>query len=108
MGEVGGSIQRIDIPAELLLHAFARSLFAVDAVVGPDFADAGSDQFLHRPVGDRHQVDIAFVLGGHAGGQKFAKTRTRFAGDFAQPWESRRTSMEEPPRNRSQADTARW
>ena len=108
MREVGGSIERIDIPAELLLHAFARSLFAVDAVVGPDLADAGADQFLHRPVGDGHQVDIALVLRGHAGGQKFAQTRTRFAGDLRRPWESRRTSMEEPPRNRSQAGTARW
>ena len=38
--EVGGAVERVDVPAELAVEAFAGSLFAVDAVVGKRRAEA--------------------------------------------------------------------
>ena len=82
VGEVGGAVERIDIPAELPLHAFAGSLFAVDAVVGPGLGDARADELLNGPIGDGDQVDVALVLRLHAGGQKFAQARSGLARDL--------------------------
>ncbi len=82
MGEVGGAVERIDIPAKLPLHAFASSLFAVDAVVGPCLADTRADEFLNGAVGHGDEVDIALVLRFHAGGQKFAQASTSLTRDL--------------------------
>ena len=40
---------------------------------------AAADQLLHCPVGHRHQIHIALVLGLHALREKLAQTRARLA-----------------------------
>ena len=62
MGKVGRTVQRIDIPAEFPIQAVARSLFAVNAVIRKRLAQSRPDQFLHRAVGDRDQINIALVF----------------------------------------------
>ena len=79
VGEVGGSVQRVHVPAELALHPFARALFAVDSVLGEGLAQAVADEFFHRAVGYGHQVHVALVLGLHALSEVLAQTRARLA-----------------------------
>ncbi len=66
MREVGGAIERINIPAVLALNVVARALFAIDAVGWERGADAIEDQPLGIAVGHGDQVDIGFVLGLYA------------------------------------------
>ena len=47
--------------------------------VGKRLAQPLADQFLHRPVGNRHQVHVALVLGLNALGKKLAQARARLA-----------------------------
>ncbi len=66
MREVGGAVERIDVPAKLAVEAFAGSLFAVDAVFGERRAEALADKSFAGAVGFGDEVDVAFVLGAHA------------------------------------------
>ncbi len=82
MGEVGGSVQRVHVPAEFALHPLARTLFAVDAVFGEGFAEAAADEFFHSAVGYGHQIHVALVLGLDTLGKELAQSRPRFEGDL--------------------------
>ena len=62
-----------------LLQPVARALFAVDAVFGKRLGQPRADQLLHGAVGHRHQVHVAFVLGGHALGEELPQARACFA-----------------------------
>src|ERR1039458_10488544 len=61
VGEVGGAVQRIDIPAEAAAVGIARALFADDVMLVPRGAQAGDDQLLAGAVGLGDQIDAAFV-----------------------------------------------
>src|ERR1035438_1281341 len=65
MRKVRRPIQRIDVPPELALHLVARALLAVDPVFRKRLRQPPADQRLTGPVGLRHQVHIALVLGLH-------------------------------------------
>ncbi len=64
VGEIGGAVERIDIPPIGPLQAGAGSLFAINAVFGKLLAEPAYDEFFRCPIGFGHQVDIAFVFGG--------------------------------------------
>ncbi len=81
VGEVGGSVERIDVPAKLAGHALAGSLFTVDAVLGEGFGQARADEFFDGAVGHGDQIDVAFILGFDALGKELAEARARFTGN---------------------------
>ncbi len=79
VGEVGGAVQRVDVPAELAFHPLPRSLFAVDAVLGKRFTEPRANEPFHGAVGHGDQVHVALVLGLHALGKKLPQARTGLA-----------------------------
>jgi len=79
VGEVGGAVERVDVPAVFSLHAVASSFFAIDAVIGKCFGEALANQLFGGAVGDGDQVDVAFVLGDYALREKFAQAGACFA-----------------------------
>ena len=81
MGEVGGAVERIDVPAELAVEALAGSLFAVDAVLGKGRAQPAADESFAGAVGFGDQVDVALVLGAHATVVEVAQQGSGLAGD---------------------------
>ena len=77
VGEIGGAVERIDIPPVSALQAGACSLFAKNAVIGKLFIQAADDEFFRSPIGFGHQVYVALIFGGHAAIEVTAK---QFAG----------------------------
>ncbi len=77
VGEIGGAVERIDIPPVSALQAGAGSLFAIDAVIGKLLTEPADDEFFRCPVGFGHQVYVAFIFRGHAAIEVAAK---QFAG----------------------------
>ena len=77
VGEIGGAVERIDIPPVSALQAGACSLFAKNAVIGKLFTQPADDEFFRSPIGFGHQVYIAFIFRGHAAIEVAAK---QFAG----------------------------
>ena len=78
VGEVGGAVQRVDIPAICPVQSGANSLFAKNTVLGKLLAQPLYDKFFRGPVGFGNQVDIAFILRGHAALEVSAKQFARF------------------------------
>ena len=62
MGKVRGAVERIDIPAVLMIEGNASSLFRKDAVRGKLRSKLLHDELFRRPVGFRNNVDVAFVF----------------------------------------------
>ena len=63
MGEVGGAVQRIHVPAELPFQPVPRTLFAIDAMFGEDLAESLADQLLGSTIGHGDQIHIALIFG---------------------------------------------
>ena len=80
--KVGGPVERIDIPAELAFHTIASAFFAVDAVLGKDFAEPSADEFFNCAVRDGDQIDVALVFSFDALSKKFAQALSTFTRDF--------------------------
>ncbi len=81
MGEVGGPVQRVHVPAKLALQPLARALFAVDSMLRKGLGQPLANQLFRCPVGHRHQVHVALVLGLHALRKKLAQPRASLAGN---------------------------
>ncbi len=77
--KVGGSVERVHVPAILASEPLARAFFAEDAVLGKSLAQPAADQLLHGAVGHRHQVHIAFVLSFDALNKVLAQPRPGLA-----------------------------
>ena len=76
MRKIGGSIERVDVPAVFPAHAFARALFAVHSMLGKCLSEPSLDQLLDSSIGDGHQIDVALVFGLDALGKKLAELRS--------------------------------
>jgi hypothetical protein len=81
VGEVGGAVEGIDVPAELGVEAVAGAFFAEDTVLGKDFAEARADELLAGAIGDGDEVGVALVLGLDALREELGEARAGFAGD---------------------------
>ena len=66
MGEVGGAVERVDVPAVLRGQTVAGSLFAVNPVRRERYRETRLDERFAGAVGFCNQVDIALVLCGDA------------------------------------------
>ena len=82
MGEVGGAVERIDVPAVLALHLVAGSLFAVDAVGGKGRLQLLANQLLAGAVGLGDEIDVALVLGGYTLFVKLPEQSTGLSAQF--------------------------
>jgi len=92
VGEVGGAVEWIDVPAIFAFEAVARTFLAIDSVGGECFAEARADQFLGGAIGDGHQIHVALVFGFDALDEKLLETRAGFTRD--------RGSLRNPPESR--------
>ena len=79
--KVGGSVQRVHVPAEFAFHPVARALFAVHSVLWKGRRQPLADQLFRGPVGDGHQVHIALVLGLYAFCEELAQDGSSLAGN---------------------------
>ena len=66
VGEIGGAVQRVDIPAIRALQSGTGSLFAKDAMLWKLLAEPLYDELFRCSISFCNQVDIAFILRGHA------------------------------------------
>ena len=78
VGEIGGAVQRVDIPAIRTLQSGAGSFFPKDSMIGKLLAEPLPDQLFRCSIGFCNQVDVAFVLRGHAALEVAAKQFTGF------------------------------
>ena len=62
MREIGGAVQRIDVPAILAALIVQSLLFAQHIMRRKLLGDALADQHLGGAVGRRHQIGVALVL----------------------------------------------
>jgi hypothetical protein len=81
VGEVGGAVERIDVPAVGLVESRAGALFAVDAVLGEGGGEAVEDELFAGAVGLGNEIDIGFVFGSHAACVEVAEQCAGFEGD---------------------------
>ena len=79
VGEVGGSVQRVNVPAKLAFEPLARALFAIDSVFRESLAQARTNQFFNRPVRNGYQVYVALIFGFDACDEVLAQARSRLA-----------------------------
>ena len=82
MGEVGGAVEGVDVPAVLRLHLLPGALFAEDAMVREGGAQALGDEGFTGAVGLRNDVDVAFELGRDALCVEAAKKAAGLARDL--------------------------
>ncbi len=82
MCEVGGAVERVDVPAIVAAGIDQALLFAENIVAGPTRFDAFPDQNLGLAVGDRDQVGIALVLDLHVLLEVSHQQGARLAGDL--------------------------
>ena len=64
--EVGGAVERIDIPAQRRFQLRAPAFFGYDPVLGKTLAQALDDKLLAGAVGGGHQIESAFQLKPHS------------------------------------------
>ena len=81
VGEVGGAVERVDVPAVFGVEALAGTFFAEDAVGREDLGEAGADEGFAGAVCDCDQIGVALVLGFNTLGVKIAEDGSGFAGD---------------------------
>ena len=62
MREVGGAIERINVPAIFAAGLGTRALFAEDVVLRPAFSDPRRNQLLRLTVGLGDQINIALIV----------------------------------------------
>ena len=81
MREVGGAVERIDVPAVVGFGLAARAFLADDAVLRPARLQTFDNQFFGGAIGLGHQVDVALVLDGDAPREVAHQKRAGFARD---------------------------
>ena len=82
VGEIGGAVQRIHVPAVFGGALVAAAFFGHDAVRGKVGAQALDDQLFAGAVGLGHQVEIALELEGDAALEIVGQQRAGFARDL--------------------------
>jgi hypothetical protein len=75
VGEIGGSVERVDVPAIFGVVITAETLFGGDGVRGKMFREAIDDSLFTAFVGLRDEVDVTFVF-------YFRRARVLFAENF--------------------------
>src|SRR5215469_11506846 len=83
MGEIGGAVERIDIPAIVAAGVDETLLFAKDVVAGKLTSDPLPDERLRLAVGGRHQIGFSLVLDVYIAAEKPHEQRARLAGDLS-------------------------
>ena len=81
MGEIGGAIQRVNVPAELGPKTLTRAFFTKDSVLRKGLTQPFADQLFAGPVSHRHQVHITLVLSLDALRKEFTQPRPGLAGN---------------------------
>ena len=79
--EIGGAIERVDVPLVVTAGFNARSLFAHNIVRRELTANAREDQGLRFAVGDGDEIGIPFVFDLHVTAEMDHQKRAGFAGD---------------------------
>src|SRR5262249_15244826 len=74
--EIGGAVERINVPAVFGVVVFAQAFFGGNSVRWEIFAEALDDGLFAAFVSLRNEVDVAFVF-------DFGRAREFFAQDFA-------------------------
>ena len=80
--EVGGAVQRIDVPAEFGSSVVAAAFFGDDAVGREVRAQPLDHELFAGAVGFGDEIEIAFQLEGDAALEEVRQQRAAFAGDF--------------------------
>jgi len=79
VGEVGGAVERVHVPAVLGVEAVACAFLTKHAVAGEQLRQSRADQLFCGTVGYRDQIRLTFVLGFNAFGEELTQNRTGFA-----------------------------
>ena len=79
VSEVGGTVQRIDVPAKLAFQAGTRAFFAKHSVIRKGRVQPLDDELFTGPIGLGDQVHIALVLRTHTALIEAAQQRPGFA-----------------------------
>src|SRR5204862_2834986 len=82
MCEIGGSIQRVHIPAIVAVVIYQTTLFAQDVMRWPTCSYPFQDQGFCFAVGNCNQIDVTLVFHLHVLMKIFHQQRTRFPCDF--------------------------
>ncbi|HLZ13580.1 MAG TPA: hypothetical protein VKP58_13420 [Candidatus Acidoferrum sp.] len=98
VGEIGGAVERVDVPAIFGVVVVAKAFFGGDGVRGKIFREAIDDGAFAALVGLRDEVDVAFVFDLGGTGEFFAKNFAGFEGgidgDFEKGfWGFRQTKL---------------
>ena len=78
MSEIGGAVERIDVPAEVGGGFVAGAFFGGNGMVRKIFGEARNDGFFGALVGLRHEIHVAFVGDLRGAGKFFAEDFARF------------------------------
>jgi len=82
VGEVGGAVEGVDIPAEFAGIIAQAAFFAEDGVGGEVVAEALDDELFAGAVGLGDEIVIAFQVERNAAFEVVRQQGARFAGDL--------------------------
>ena len=82
VGEIGGAVQRVDIPAVLGRAFVPAAFFGHDGVRGEVRPQPLHHQFFRGAVGFRHQVELSLEFDGYAPFEVIRQKRAGLARDF--------------------------
>src|SRR5882724_3451177 len=82
VGEIGGSVERVNVPAIFGVVVTAETFFGGDGVGGKIFGEAIDDGLLTAFVGLRDEVDVTFVFYFRRAGELFAENFSGFESGF--------------------------
>src|SRR5579863_6124792 len=82
VGEIGGAIERVDVPAVVAAGILQAALFAENVVRRPVLTQALADQDLGFAVSDGNEVSVALVFDGHVAVEVVHEQGAGFAGNL--------------------------
>lgn len=82
VGEVGGAVEGVDVPAEVGVGLMTTAFLGDDGVMGVVGAKAFDDELFGSPVSFGDEVEFAFEFEGDAAFEEIGEQGTSLAGDF--------------------------